>query len=131
MLVRRLSDAATTEWHSLRSRILMDAGELGSRHMTATWLELEPGTSQDLRTHEEAEQIYVVVRGVAMFSGAGDTAELGVGDLALIPPASDHSIANDGSETLALLSVGSPAVAVAELYESQSEVPAFADDDDL
>lgn len=130
MLVRRLSEAATTEFHSLRSHILMDAGELGSRQMTATWVELDPGTSQELRTHEEAEQVYVVVRGVGMLSAAGDTAELGVGDLALIPPASDYGIDNQGTESLALLSVVSPAIPIDELFEGQSAVPAFDHDDD-
>ncbi len=62
MLVRRLSDAAVKEFHRLSSHILMDAGELGSRHMTVTWIEVPPGVSQELHSHEEAEQVYVVVR---------------------------------------------------------------------
>lgn len=97
----------------------MDAGELGSRHMSVTWIEVPPGASQTLHSHEESEQVYVVVRGAGKMSAAGDTEELGVGDLALIPPATDHSIANDGTDELALLSVQSPAVSVAELHESQ------------
>lgn len=107
------------DWHRLRSRILMDAGELGSRHMSVTWIEVPPGASETLHSHEESEQVYVVVEGTGKMSAAGDTEELGVGDLALIPPATDHSIANDGDAELALLSVQSPAVSVAELHESQ------------
>ena len=108
MLVRRHSDAAVQDFHRLSSHILMDAGELGSRHMTVTWIEVPPDTEQELHSHEEAEQVYVVVRGVAELSAAGDTESLEPGDLALIPPASDHVIANRGAETLALLSVQSP-----------------------
>ena len=97
----------------------MDAGELGSRHMSVTWIEVPPGASQSLHSHEESEQVYVVVRGDGKMSAAGDTEQLTVGDLALIPPATDHSIANDGDADLALLSVQSPAISVDELQERQ------------
>jgi mannose-6-phosphate isomerase-like protein (cupin superfamily) len=119
MLVRRLSDAAVAEWHQLQTHILMDAGELGSRHMSVTLVEVPPGVSQTLRSHEEAEQVYVVVRGEGKLSAAGDEELLGQGDLALIPPATDHSIANDGEDSFACISVQSPAVSVDELYDRQ------------
>ena len=130
MLVRRLSDAAVKEWHQLSSHILMDAGELGSRHMTVTWLEVPPGASQELHSHEEAEQVYVVVRGVGTLSAAGDTEQLEPGDLALIPPASDHSIANQGEEMLALVSAQSPAVSVEETFGRQTAQVSGYDSDD-
>jgi mannose-6-phosphate isomerase-like protein (cupin superfamily) len=97
----------------------MDAGELGSRHMSVVWIVVPSGTSEKLHSHEEAEQVYVVVKGAGAMSAAGDTEELAPGDLALIPPATDHEIANDGDEELALVSVQSPAVAIEELYERQ------------
>ena len=62
MLVRRLSDAAVTEVHGLRPHILMDAGELGSRNLSVNWLEVPAWVSEELRSHEEAEQVYIVVR---------------------------------------------------------------------
>lgn len=108
-----------TEWHSLRTHILMDAGELGSRNMSALLIEVPPGASESLRSHEEAEHVYVIVRGTGTMSAAGDTEKLGQGDLALIPPATDHSIANDGDESLACISVQSPAVSVDELFDRQ------------
>jgi mannose-6-phosphate isomerase-like protein (cupin superfamily) len=129
MLVRRLSDAAVRDFHRLSSHILMDAGELGSRHMTVTWVEVPPGAEQDLHSHEEAEQVYVVVGGVASLSAAGDTEALEPGDLALIPPASDHVIANHGSETLALVSIQAPAVSVEETFGRQSEAMVGYDED--
>jgi mannose-6-phosphate isomerase-like protein (cupin superfamily) len=119
MLVRRLSEAAVTEWHSLRTHILMDAGELGSRNLSALLIEVPPGASESLRSHEDAEHVYVIVRGTGTMSAAGDTERLEQGDLALIPPATDHSIANDGDEPLACVSVQSPAVSVDELFDRQ------------
>src|ERR671937_2076134 len=110
MLVRRFSEAAVTEVHRIRPHVLMDAGELGSRNLSVNWLEVPPGAAEELRSHEEAEQVYVVVAGNGSMSATGDTQALSVGDLVLIPPATDHSVANDGSEPMALVSVQSPPV---------------------
>ncbi len=121
-----------TEWHRLRTHILMDAGELGSRNMSVIWLEVPSGTSQGLRSHEEAEQVYVVVQGEGTMSAAGDTEHLAPGDLALIPPATDHAIANDGEGIFACISVVSPAVSVDELFDRQlaADVAGFDEDDE-
>lgn len=131
MLVRRLSDAAVKDFHRLSSHILMDAGEMGSRHMTVTWVVVPPGVSQELHSHEEAEQVYVVVQGTGTLSTTGDTEQLEPGDLALIPPASDHTLANETEEPLAILSVQSPAVSVDETFGRQtSAVSGYEEDDD-
>ena len=131
MLVRRLSDAAVKDFHRLSSHILMDAGEMGSRHMTVTWVVVPPGVSQELHSHEEAEQVYVVVQGTGTLSATGDTEQLEPGDLALIPPASDHTLANESDNPLAILSVQSPAVSVDEAFGRQtSAVSGYEEDDD-
>lgn len=130
MLVRRLSDAPAEEWHKLRYSVLMDAGDLGARNMSVTWLEIPAGAEQTFRSDEGAEQVYVVVRGGGTMSVVGDTQGVDVGDLILVPPATDHSIANDGEETLACVSVQSPPVAAAELYSDQlAEVSGYDDED--
>jgi mannose-6-phosphate isomerase-like protein (cupin superfamily) len=130
MLVRRLSDAAVHDFHRLRSHILMDAGELGSRHMTVTWIEVPAGAEQELHSHEEAEQVYVVVAGVGVLSSAGETERLEPGDLAFVSPATDHVIASGTDEPLALVSVQSPAVSVEETMGRQSGAAAEYDPDD-
>jgi mannose-6-phosphate isomerase-like protein (cupin superfamily) len=99
-----------------RPHVLMDAGELGSRNLSVTWLEVPPGGSEALHSDEEAEQVYVVASGSGTMTATGDTQRLAVGDLVLIPPASEHSVANDGSEALALVAVQSPGVSADELY---------------
>jgi mannose-6-phosphate isomerase-like protein (cupin superfamily) len=109
----------------------MDAGELGSRNMSVIWLEIPGGAEQTLRSHEEAEQVYVVVRGAGTMSVAGDTQPVGEGDLILVPPATEHSIANNGEEAMACISVQSPPVAVAELFGGQmAEVAGYDDDEE-
>ena len=116
MLVRRFSEAPTIEVHRLRSHILMDAGELGSRNLSVNWIEVPPGASEELLSHEEAEQVYIVVAGSGTMSATGDTQELASGDFVMIPPATEHSVSNDGTETLALVSVQSPGVSADELF---------------
>jgi mannose-6-phosphate isomerase-like protein (cupin superfamily) len=129
MLVRRLSEAPVEEWHRLNYRVLMDAGEMGARNVSVTWLEIPGGASQTLRSDEEAEQVYVVVRGAGTMSVAGDTQEVGEGDLILVPPATDHSIANEGDSPLACVSAQSPPVASSDLYSDQlAEVAGYDDD---
>lgn len=131
MLVRRLEDAPVEEWHRLRTHVLMDAGELGARNLSVNWLTLPAGARQTLRSHEESEQAYVVVRGSGTMSVAGDTQAVGEGDLILVPPATEHALANDGEAELSCLSVQSPPVAAEELYSDQlAEVAGYDDDDD-
>jgi mannose-6-phosphate isomerase-like protein (cupin superfamily) len=132
MLVRRLEDAAVVEWHRLQAHVLMDAGELGSRNLSVTWVTVPGGAKQALRSSDEAEQAYVVVRGRGTMSVAGDTQEVGEGDLILVPPATEHSIGNEGEEELACVSIQSPPVAAAELYSDQlAEVAGYDEDDEF
>ncbi|MBA2240751.1 MAG: cupin domain-containing protein [Solirubrobacterales bacterium] len=130
MLVRRLSEAPVLEVHRLRARILMDAGELGSRNLSANWIEVPAGASEELRSDEEAEQIYIVVSGSGTLSATGDAQTVAVGDLVLIPPSTDHSIVNDGDGDFALVAVHSPAVAADELYSRRLAAQASGYDDE-
>jgi mannose-6-phosphate isomerase-like protein (cupin superfamily) len=131
MLVRRLSEAPLEEWHKLRPHVLMDAGEMGARNMSVTWLEVPPGAEQSLHSDEQAEQVYVVVRGAGTMSVAGDTQRVEEGDLILVPPATDHEIANDGEEPMACISIQSPPVAASDLYSDQLAEVAGFDEEDL
>jgi mannose-6-phosphate isomerase-like protein (cupin superfamily) len=109
----------------------MDAGELGSRNLSVTWLEVPTGVEQTLHSDEDAEQVYVVVRGRGKMTVAGDTGEIGEGDLVLVPPATDHAISNTSDGELACVSVQSPPVAVAELLDRQlAEVSGYDEDED-
>jgi mannose-6-phosphate isomerase-like protein (cupin superfamily) len=130
VLVRRFSEATAIDVHRLRAHVLMDAGELGSRNLSVSWVEVPPGASERLRSHEEAELAYIVARGRGRMSATGDTRELSEGDLVLIPPATDHSVANDGDETLALVSVQSPGVSAEELFSRRLALQAAGYDDD-
>jgi mannose-6-phosphate isomerase-like protein (cupin superfamily) len=130
MRLRRLSEAAVEERGRLRSHFLMDAGDLGSRNLTVTWVDVPPGAEQRAHSHEEAEQVYVIVRGRGRMEVAGDVQEVGEGDLVFIPPATQHGIVNHGSEALVYVSAASPPVSMAELYSDElaTDIAAFDDD---
>jgi mannose-6-phosphate isomerase-like protein (cupin superfamily) len=131
VLVRRLAEAPLEEWHRIRTKILMDAGELGSRNMSVTWIEVPPGVQQELHSHEESEQVYVITRGEGSMTVAGDRQSLQSGDLVMVPPATDHLISNEGDSDLCCLSVQSPPVTVSELFGDTvaSGVSEYEDDE--
>jgi mannose-6-phosphate isomerase-like protein (cupin superfamily) len=97
----------------------MDAGDLGSRNMTVTWVDVPAGAEQRAHSHPDSEQVYVIVRGRGRMSVAGDVEEVGEGDLVFIPPATSHGIVNDGAETLVYIAAASPPVSMEELYREE------------
>ena len=103
---------------------------MGSRNMSVTWIDVPSGIDQELHSHEESEQIYVVVRGSGTMTVAGDTQRIEEGDLILVPPATDHSIANEGSGDLCCVSVQSPPVTVSEVFAPSVPAGAAADFED-
>jgi mannose-6-phosphate isomerase-like protein (cupin superfamily) len=109
----------------------MDAGDLGSRNLAVTWVDVAPGAEQRAHSHADAEQVYVIVRGRGRMSVAGDIEEVGEGDLVFIPPATQHGIVNHGPETLVYVAATSPPVSMAELYSMQlaPEMADYVDDE--
>jgi mannose-6-phosphate isomerase-like protein (cupin superfamily) len=128
--VRRLSEAHIEQRGRLRSHFLLDAGDLGSRNLSVTWVDVPPGGEQRAHSHEDAEQVYVIVRGTGRMTVAGDQESVGEGDLVFIPPATDHAIVNDGDGPLVFVSAASPPVSMKELYEGQLSADVAAYDDD-
>jgi mannose-6-phosphate isomerase-like protein (cupin superfamily) len=95
-----------------------------------TWVDVPPGAEQRAHSHEDAEQVYVIVRGHGRMSVAGDVEEVGEGDLVFIPPATQHAIVNDSEETLVYVSAASPPVSMAELYGDELAPNAAGYDDE-
>ena len=57
-----------------------------------------------------------MVSGSGTMTVAGDKQEVAEGDLVLVPPATDHSIANGNSSDLCCVSVQSPPVTSSEVF---------------
>ncbi len=103
---------------------------MGSRNLSVTWIEVPSGVDQELHSHEESEQAYVVTAGSGSMTVAGDTQPVSPGDLVLVPPATDHSISNDGDSDLCCISVQSPPITVSEVYGSAVTTGAASEYDD-
>ena len=108
MRLRRLSEAASEERGRLRSHFLLDAGDLGSRNLTVTWVDVPPGGEQRAHSHADSEQVYVIVRGRGLMRVGDEQESVETGDLVFIPPKTGHAIRNDGDEPLVYVSATSP-----------------------
>jgi len=97
----------------------MDAGDLGSRNLTVTWVDVPPGAEQRPHSHPDSEQVYVIVRGSGHIWVAGDTERVAEGDLVFIPPGAEHGIKNEGPDPLVYVSAASPPMSMVELYDEQ------------
>src|SRR5262249_23517639 len=53
------------------SRLLLAAGPFGSRQLSVTWVECQPGSQQALHAHPAQEQVYVMVQGRSQMLAGG------------------------------------------------------------
>jgi mannose-6-phosphate isomerase-like protein (cupin superfamily) len=108
----------------------MDAGDLGARNLSVTWVDVPSGAEQRSHSHDESEQVYVVVKGRGKMRVAGDEEQVGEGDLIFIPPSTEHCIVNDGPDLLVYVTAASPPVSMEELYRLQlaPDVPDYDDE---
>ncbi len=129
MQLKRKSDVPIKEHSQLRSYILMDAGELGSRNLCMTWNEVPPGGQKRPSSHLECEHAYVIVRGTGRMTVAGVEETVSEGDLVFVPPSSEHGLVNDGEELLVYVAATAPQVSIDELHGTQlaPEVDEFLD----
>ncbi|HLA17770.1 MAG TPA: cupin domain-containing protein [Dehalococcoidia bacterium] len=90
------------------SYLLLAAGQSGSRNLAITWVEGAPGSRQDVHTHPDSEQVYVIVRGRGVMTVGGEEQEVSAGTLVLVPPGAGHAILNTGDEPLVFVSATAP-----------------------
>lgn len=81
-----------------------------SEHMFCDVYGLEPGQSQKAHVHVEADKMYYVIEGEALFHVAGKEQVLRTGSVVYAPAGSEHGVTNTGEKRLALLVVMTPNV---------------------
>ncbi len=84
---------------------LLHPGEYKGRARLVARITLEPGTSIGPHVHEDEEEIFYILNGVADFDDNGEIKTLRAGDVCLTTGGQRHSIANAGDTTLDLLAV--------------------------
>ena len=90
------------------SHLLLAAGQFGSQNLAVTWVEGEPDSEQAVHSHEDREQVYVIVQGRGAMRVGDEVEEVGPGAAILVPPGTSHSIRNIGQEKLIYVSATSP-----------------------
>ncbi|MCL2233107.1 MAG: cupin domain-containing protein [Treponema sp.] len=84
---------------------LLEKTEMRANCRMFTRITLEPGNSIGVHKHEEEEDVYYILKGVATVNDNGETVTLHPGDVAFAQSGDSHGIANDGQETLEFVSV--------------------------
>jgi len=84
--------------------------------LTVTWVEVEPGASQVVHSHEP-EQVYVVVAGEGRMRIGDDERRVSADDAVHIPSDTEHGIENTGEETLEYVSAATPPIPRSEVEE--------------
>ena len=80
----------------------------GSERFSAGVVLLEPGKGHDLHTHPDSDEILYFVGGEGEQTIAGETRDVGPGEMVFIPAGVEHGTINTGWETLKLLAVYAP-----------------------
>ncbi len=80
----------------------------GSRFFRSFWeLELTPGEETDTHQHSDSEEVLYIVSGEAIITVAADERPVQPGEVVLVPPRTDHFIANRSGQLLQALQVES------------------------
>lgn len=119
MYLMHKADVQQREYDGLRSHFLLDPDSGVKSNLVVTWVDVPPGASQMKHSHPP-EQVYVVIAGKGRMHVGVESREIVVGELAHVPPDTEHHIVNTGEEMLTYLSAATPAFDVASYYEKES-----------
>ena len=90
------------------SYLLLTKGQFGSKNLSITWVEGEPGSELAAHAHEANEQVYIIVRGRGIMRVGDEQQEVGPGTMVFTPPGAGHAIRNTGEEPLVYVSATAP-----------------------
>ena len=93
MFKRGKEEAPRGERGGLVSSLLLREGDVPEVEMNVSWVEVEPGSSQEEHMHEE-EQAYLVVSGSGSMRVGDEEAEVEEGDLVHVPSGISHGLTN-------------------------------------
>ena len=82
---------------------LLVPGEFKGKARLIARITIEPGCSIGYHIHENEEEIYYILSGVAEYDDNGTVCRLAAGDVSVTLGGEFHGIANPGSEKLELL----------------------------
>ncbi|MBN2304059.1 MAG: cupin domain-containing protein [Anaerolineae bacterium] len=116
MLVQSKDTVARRNRNGLTSHFLLDKNAVADTPLAVTWVDVPPGSHQNIHHHPET-QVYVIVAGSGLMHVGGEEREVQAGDLAYIPSGADHGITNTGDTLLSYVSAATPAIDLVAAYD--------------
>lgn len=101
-------EAPRYERDGIISYLLVSECTTGSRTLTTSLVEMEPGGSQHVHSHPN-EQTYTVIEGKGIMTVGDDVFEVSAGQSIFIPSNAPHGLRNTEGAVLRYLSAASPA----------------------
>jgi mannose-6-phosphate isomerase-like protein (cupin superfamily) len=120
-LVRREDVKAYRTKDGSLAREIVHPDQMPIRNLSLAEARLEPGASTALHYHDESEEVYYVIGGRGGLMIAGEEAEIGPNQAALIPPRARHRVVNTGDDDLVFLCLSSPPYTHADTRIEQDE----------
>lgn len=84
---------------------VLSKGEYNGHSRLVATITLEPNCSIGAHVHENEEEIFYILEGVATYNDNGEIVTLNEGDSCVCLSGQTHSIANKGDKTLKLFAV--------------------------
>jgi mannose-6-phosphate isomerase-like protein (cupin superfamily) len=116
MYTRSKEESPRRERGGLVSHILLQRGDLPDVGLTATWVDVAPGSRQRPHDHP-SEQVYVITAGRGGMLVGEEERQVGSGELIYVPPGAVHGIENVSEEVLAYISAATPALDAEAAYD--------------
>jgi mannose-6-phosphate isomerase-like protein (cupin superfamily) len=88
---------------SVKNASLYDAVDFSTNLRFIIYSELKPGTSIGYHTHENNEEVYVILEGRGIMTINGQTHEVRAGDVILNKPYGSHGLENSSDTVLKIL----------------------------
>jgi mannose-6-phosphate isomerase-like protein (cupin superfamily) len=117
MIVHNKERCPRRERSGLVSRILLQQGDLPDLRLTATWVDVAPGSRQRLHNHP-SEQVYMITAGRGTMAVGDERQEVAGGDLVYVPPNVIHGIENSSKEVLTYISAATLAMDAEAAYDT-------------
>jgi quercetin dioxygenase-like cupin family protein len=87
----------------VKNASLYDAKDFGTNLRFIIYSELKPGTSIGYHTHENDEEVYVILEGKGIMTINGEPREVRAGDVILNKPYGSHGLENNSDTDLKIL----------------------------
>ena len=100
----------------ITSYLLISEITTGSKNLTTSLVEMNPGGEQHIHNHEN-EQCYFIIEGRGIMTVGDDEKRVNKGDCIFIPSDEPHGLVNDGGKSLIYYSCASPSFISRDLRE--------------